>query len=98
MNVEIHKENYQGYRERKDILDTQRQILHKLNGEQGDAPVPSEPIPYRDWNTSRFDWNSFGKHLGMVANIDPSHDDDADAERAAEEEEEEEDSDFDESE
>jgi hypothetical protein len=100
MNVEIHKENYQGYRERKEILDTQREILHKLSGEQGAAPVPSEPIPYRDWNTSRFDWNTFGKQLGLAANIAPSHDDEDEDEAtdADEDAQEEEDNDYDDSE
>jgi hypothetical protein len=51
LNVEIHKENYQGYRERKDIMDTQRQILHKLSGDQGDAPVPRLLLSTRDGAT-----------------------------------------------
>jgi hypothetical protein len=80
MNVEIHKENYQGYRERKDIMDTQRQILHKLSGDQGDAPVPSAPIAYKEWNNSRFDWSGFGKQLWKASDSPPPVDDDEDQE------------------
>jgi hypothetical protein len=32
MKVEIHRENYQAYVERKAIQDTQQQILHMLSG------------------------------------------------------------------
>jgi hypothetical protein len=80
MNVEIHKENYQGYRERKEIMDTQRLILHKLSGDQGDAPVPSAPIEYKQWNNSRFDWSSFGKQLWQTSDSPPQANDDGDQE------------------
>jgi hypothetical protein len=96
MNVEIHKENYQGYRERQEILDTQRQILHQLSGGQGPAPVPTAPIPYKDWNTSRFDWNTFGKALGMPSDSAPAVENDDDVDDDEEDEDGEEDSDFDE--
>jgi hypothetical protein len=71
MNVEIHKENYQGYCERKEIMDTQRHILHKLSGDQGDAPVPSAPIEYKKWNNSRFDWAGFGQQLWQISDSSP---------------------------
>jgi hypothetical protein len=32
MNVEIHRENYQAYVDRKSIMDTQQQILHHISG------------------------------------------------------------------
>jgi hypothetical protein len=32
MNVEIHRENYQGYVEHKAIMDTQQTILHHVSG------------------------------------------------------------------
>jgi hypothetical protein len=78
MNMEIHKENYQGYRERKEIMDTQRQILHKLSGEPGAAPVPSAPIAYKDWSNKRFDWSGFGQQLWQTSDSPPPADDDAD--------------------
>ena len=45
MNVEIHKENYQAYKERKSILDNQQLILHKLNNTGGDALHPLRLLP-----------------------------------------------------
>jgi hypothetical protein len=32
MNVEIHRENYRAYVERKSIMDSQQKILHHLSG------------------------------------------------------------------
>jgi hypothetical protein len=40
MKVEIHRETYDAYYERKAILDTQREILHKLSGNQAALSPP----------------------------------------------------------
>jgi hypothetical protein len=44
--VEIHRENYQAYHERKVILDNQHEILHKLSGKEASLPAPSPAIAY----------------------------------------------------
>jgi hypothetical protein len=45
IKVEIHRENYDAYCERKAILDTQREILHKLSGDQATLSPPPSPLP-----------------------------------------------------
>jgi hypothetical protein len=54
MKVEIHRENYQAYVERKNIQDTQQLILHRLSGAQSADPAPTAPVPYVAWNTDRY--------------------------------------------
>jgi hypothetical protein len=51
MKVEIHRENYQAYVERKAIQDTQQQILHRLSGAQSAEPTPTPATTYASWNT-----------------------------------------------
>jgi hypothetical protein len=63
MKVEIHRENYQAYVERKSIQDTQQLILHRLSGAQTADPTPTAPVPYDAWNTDRFNWVDMQKHL-----------------------------------
>jgi hypothetical protein len=63
MKVEIHRENYQAYVERKSIQDTQQLILHRLSGAHTADPTPTAPTPYEAWNTDRFNWVDMQKHL-----------------------------------
>jgi hypothetical protein len=58
MKVEIHRENYDAYCERKAILDNQRKILHKLSGEQAALSPPTLPIAYNKWQTDNYDWGA----------------------------------------
>lgn len=63
MKIDIHKEQYQAYRERRDIFHTQQLILHKVSGELGSPPLSTPHIPYNKWNTSQFNWVEMEKHL-----------------------------------
>jgi hypothetical protein len=63
MKVEIHRENYQAYVERKNIQDTQQLILHRLSGAQTVDPTPTAPASYEAWNTDRYNWVKMQKHL-----------------------------------
>jgi hypothetical protein len=63
MKVEIHRENYQAYVERKNIQDTQQLILHRLSGAQTADPTPTAPTSYEAWNTDRYNWVEMQKHL-----------------------------------
>jgi hypothetical protein len=56
MKVEIHRENYQAYVERKNIQDTQQLILHRLSGAQTADPTPTAPTSYEAWNTDHYNW------------------------------------------
>jgi hypothetical protein len=48
MKIDIHKEQYQAYHERKDILHTQQLILHKVSGETGPPPKSTPHIAYKN--------------------------------------------------
>jgi hypothetical protein len=63
MKVEIHRENYQAYVERKNIQDTQQLILHRLSGAQTADPTPSAPVAYEAWNVDRYNWVDMQRHL-----------------------------------
>jgi hypothetical protein len=63
MKVEIHRENYQAYCERKVILDTQREILHKLSGQQAALSPPPPAIAYNKWHTDSYDWGAMERSL-----------------------------------
>jgi hypothetical protein len=63
MKVEIHRENYQAYVERKTIQDSQQLILHHLSGAQTAEPTPSAATSYSSWNTDRYNWCDMEKHL-----------------------------------
>jgi hypothetical protein len=54
MKVEIHRENYQAYMERKTIQDTQQLILHRLSGAQTAEPTPTAATSYAAWHTDRY--------------------------------------------
>jgi hypothetical protein len=56
MKVEIHRENYQAYVERKTIQDNQQLILHRLSGAQTTDPTPTAATAYEAWNTDCFNW------------------------------------------
>jgi hypothetical protein len=45
-NVDIHRENYQVYVERKAIIHTQQQILHHVSGSQSNAPTTTPATAY----------------------------------------------------
>jgi hypothetical protein len=63
MKVEIHRENYQAYVERKSIQDTQQLILHRLSGAQTADPTPTTPVAYEAWNVDRYNWVDLQQHL-----------------------------------
>ena len=63
METEIHKENYQGYRERRDIHHQNATMLHIMTQAEGPPPQQTPPIPYRSWNASRIHWTELEKHL-----------------------------------
>jgi hypothetical protein len=46
MKVEIHRENYLAYVERKTIQDNQQLILHHLSGSQTAEPTPTATTSY----------------------------------------------------
>jgi hypothetical protein len=54
MNVEIHRENYQAYVERKAIMDTQQQILHHISCSQSAAPAATPATAYSRWGVYRY--------------------------------------------
>jgi hypothetical protein len=63
MKVEIHRENYQAYVERKVIQDTQQKILHRLTGEQSGETTPTPATTYESWNTDSYNWCNMEQHL-----------------------------------
>jgi hypothetical protein len=63
MKVEIHRENYQAYVERKAIQDNQQLILHRLSGAQTAEPTPTAATSYAAWQTDRYNWCDMEKHL-----------------------------------
>jgi hypothetical protein len=63
MKVEIHRENYQAYVERKTIQDNQKLILHRLSGAQTAEPTPTAATSYEAWHTDRYNWCDMEKHL-----------------------------------
>jgi hypothetical protein len=63
MKVEIHRENYQAYVERKAIQDSQQLILHKLSGAQSAEPTPTPATSYAAWNTDCYNWCDMEQHL-----------------------------------
>jgi hypothetical protein len=63
MKVEIHRENYQAYVERKTIQDNQQLILHHLSGAQTAKPAPTAATSYTAWHTDRYNWVDMEKHL-----------------------------------
>jgi hypothetical protein len=93
MKVEIHHENYDAYCERKTILDTQREILHKLSGDQADLSPPAPPITYNKWHSETYDWEALERSLyvGRTTRIGDEDEEEEDEEEDKEEEFEEDD-------
>jgi hypothetical protein len=87
MKVEIHQENYEAYCERKVILDTQREILHKLSGQQAALSPPPLAIAYNKWHTDSYDWGAMERSLfvGRTPRDDDDDEDDVDDEEEVEE-------------
>ena len=73
MNDEIHRENYQGYRERREIFHQNATILHIVTKAEGPPPQQTPPIPYRSWNSSRINWTELEKHLYVDAATSSAH-------------------------
>jgi hypothetical protein len=63
MNVEIHRENYQAYVERKSIMDTQQQILYHLSGSQSSAPTSAPATTYSQCGVDCYNWTKMEMHL-----------------------------------
>jgi hypothetical protein len=93
MKVEIHRENYDAYCERKTIHDTQREILHKLSGDQAALSPPPSPITYNKWHSETYDWGAMERSLyvGRTTHVDDEDEEEEDAEEDEEEEFEEDD-------
>jgi hypothetical protein len=92
MKVEIHRENYDAYCERKTTLDTQREILHKLSGDQAALSPPTPPIAYNKWHSETYDWGAMERSLfvGRSTRVDDEDEEEEDEEEEEEEEDEEE--------
>jgi hypothetical protein len=85
--MKIHRENYQAYREHKVILDTQREILHKLSGQQAALSPPPPAIAYSKWHTDSYDWGVMERSL-FVGHTPRDNDDVEDEEEDEDKEEE----------
>jgi hypothetical protein len=101
MKVEIHRENYDAYCERKTILDTQREILLKLSGDQDALTPPTPPIAYNKWHSETYDWGVMERSLyvGRTTRVDDEDEEEEDEEEDEEgefEEDEEEEEDYEE--
>lgn len=66
MNMNIHKEQYAAYTERRTILHNQEILMAQSRGESERPPSPPSPTPYHMWNTSEVDWYSLEQHLGAI--------------------------------
>jgi hypothetical protein len=88
MKVEIHRENYEAYCERKAILDTQREILHKLSGDQAALSPTPPPIAYNKWHSDTYDWGAMEKalYVGRTTRVDDEDEDEEEEDVEADEE------------
>jgi hypothetical protein len=88
------------------ILDIQREILHKLSGEQAALSPPTPPIAYSKWHSETYDWGAMERSLfvGRATRVDDEdkeeedEEEDVDEDEDEEEDEEEDDDDFEEDE
>jgi hypothetical protein len=76
MNIDIYKEQYAAYTERRTILHNQELLLSQSRGEPDCPPTPPCPTPYHRWNTAHVDWYSLEQHLGAlhITPVDPPMD------------------------
>jgi hypothetical protein len=88
MKVEIHRENYDAYCERKTILDSQREILHKLSGDEAALSPPAPPIAYNKWHSETYDWGMMEKSLYVGRTTRVGDEDEDEEEEDVEEDEE----------
>ena len=65
MNVDIRNEQYQSYRRDHKMAETQKVILHHVQGALGDPPVASPPLPYARWSEgiSKYPWVDMERSL-----------------------------------
>ena len=64
MNIDIRKEQYSAYKDRRQSAHNQEMILHHISG----SPAPAEltpPLSYAQWNQgSMAPWSQFENDLG----------------------------------
>lgn len=64
MNVDIRREQYDAYRERRHMDNTQQLILHHVSGSTAAPPAEVAPLSYEQWNAgSQTPWVQMEKHL-----------------------------------
>lgn len=63
MKVDIHKEQYNAYKDRLNIAHTQKLILHHVTNATGSPPKAPEPTAYHKWNTDQVPWHRMERHL-----------------------------------
>ena len=66
-SVDDHKEAYQGYCERHEILQQNAEILYNQTNKQGAKPKRTAPTAYKNWNSSRINYLDLEKQLYMPA-------------------------------
>jgi hypothetical protein len=92
MKVDIHKEQYNAYKDRLNIAHTQQLILHHVTNATGSPPKAPVPTAYHEWNTDQVPWHRMERHLYGDLDASPppadSDDDEAYEEGASEEYEE----------
>jgi hypothetical protein len=88
MKIEIHRENYEAYCERKAILDIQCEILHKLSGDQAALSPTPPPIVYNKWHSKTYDWGAMEKSLyvGRTTRVDDEDEDEEEEDMEEDEE------------
>ena len=70
-SVDDHKEAYQGYVERHEILQQNAEILHHVTGNKGAKPKRTKPKAYKDWNSSRINYIDLERHLSLPTDESP---------------------------
>ena len=71
-SVDDHKEAYQGYCERHEILQQNAEILHHLTNQQGAKPKRTAPTAYKNYHSSRINYLDLEKQLYMPAAAAPT--------------------------
>ena len=80
MNTEVHKENYQAYRERRELFHQNATMMHLMTKAPGPPPQQTPPIAYKQWNNAKIDWvdvekNLYGAEPSFVSSPPPAEDD-----------------------